>query len=81
MGARQAQGAEAGEGTQSQWPELRERGREFFVVAMAGLMDERGFDRAMIEKLTRDAALRLREAGEVDAVMPACLLMLEASGV
>ncbi len=62
-------------------PDLRERGREFFVVTLAGIMDEHRLDRAAIEREVRAEAVRLNEAGEVDAVMPACLLMLQAAGL
>jgi len=73
--ARQQQGQETGD-----WPEIGERGREFFVVALAGLMDEYALDRPAIDQLVRSEAEKLIEADEVDAVMPACLLMLQASG-
>lgn len=76
VGARQAQG----EGTK-QWPEIQERGREFFVVALAGIMDEHKLDRAAIEREVRAEAQRLNQTGEVDKIMPACLLMLQAAGL
>jgi len=63
------------------WPDLGTRGREFFVVALAQLMDQTGLDRNGVSRLVAAEAQRLRDAGEVDRVMPACLLMLEASGV
>jgi len=65
----------------SQWPEISERGREFFVVAMAGMMDEHSLGRQEITKLVRDEAIRLNDAKQVDTVMPACLLMLQTSGI
>ena len=63
------------------WPDLGTRGREFFVVALAQLMDQTGLDREGVSELVTAEAQRLLDAGEVDQVMPACLLMLEASGV
>ncbi|MEO1730860.1 MAG: hypothetical protein AAFR64_08985 [Pseudomonadota bacterium] len=75
VGARQQQGQDTGD-----WPEIGERGREFFVVALAGLMDEYALDRPAIDRLVRTEAEKLMQADEVDTVMPACLLMLQASG-
>ena len=75
IGARQQQGQDTGD-----WPELGERGREFFVVALAGLMDEHTLDRPAIERLVRAEAGKLIQADEVDKVMSPCLLMLQASG-
>ncbi|MEO0590704.1 MAG: hypothetical protein AAFZ11_09115 [Pseudomonadota bacterium] len=60
---------------------IKERGREFFVQSLATIMDERGLDRAAIEQAVRAEAQSLSESQEVDAVMPACLLMLQASGL
>jgi hypothetical protein len=75
-------GARTGQAdSEKQWPQISERGREFFVVALAGIMDERGLDRAMIEREVRSEAAKLVQSGEVDKVMPACLLMLQAAGL
>ncbi|MBD2842865.1 hypothetical protein [Erythrobacter rubeus] len=63
------------------WPPLDTRGREFFVRALAQLMDETGLDRAGISQLVSAEAQRLWDDGEIEAVMPACLVMLDASGV
>lgn len=63
------------------WPELGTRGREFFVVALAGLMGDTGLGREGVSQLVSDEAQRLWDNSEIDQVMPACLLMLEASGV
>ena len=61
--------------------DLKERGREFFVQSLATIMDARGLDRAAIEQAVRAEARSLSESQQVDAVMPACLLMLQASGL
>ncbi|MEM6858724.1 MAG: hypothetical protein AAF559_12725 [Pseudomonadota bacterium] len=61
--------------------DLQERGREFFVQSLAKIMDERALDRAVIEQAVRAEAEALRKNQELDAVMPACLLMLQASGL
>ncbi len=63
------------------WPGLGTRGREFFVRAMAQLMDATGRDRAAISALANTEAQTLSANDEVGKIMPSCLLMLEASGV
>ncbi|MBV7265125.1 hypothetical protein [Erythrobacter ani] len=63
------------------WPKLDARGREFFVRSLAQLMDETGLDRDGISQLVSAEAQQLWDDGEIKAVMPACLVMLEASGV
>lgn len=63
------------------WPDLVELGgREFFVIAAAKLMDERGIDRATIKALTAtEVELMLKDNGEpAKAIMPACLLLLKS---
>ncbi|NQX94006.1 MAG: hypothetical protein HRT64_03625 [Erythrobacter sp.] len=72
----QRTGQAAGEGA-----ELRARGREFFVVTLAELMDEHKLDRAAIEREVRAEAQKLSQSGEADQIMPACLLMLQAAGL
>jgi hypothetical protein len=74
---RQAQG----EASARQWPDVGTRGREFFVLAMAQLMDATGLDRAGITRLAGDEAKALAASGDTDKIMPSCLLMLEASGI
>lgn len=76
-----AHGQSNGNEAALKWPELATRGREFFVVALAGLMDDTGLDRNGVSQLVGTEAQRLWDTGELDAVMPACLLMLESSGV
>lgn len=76
-----AHGQSIGNEAAQKWPDLGTRGREFFVVALAQVMDETGLNRAGVTRLMTDEAQRLWDSGEVDEVMPACLLMLEASGV
>lgn len=63
------------------WPQLGTRAREFFVRALAQLIDRTGLDRDGVAQLAKDEAIGLQERGEVDQVMPACLVMLESSGV
>lgn len=61
------------------WPDLGQRGREFFVQAMAQLMETTGRDRAAITALATAEAEALVASGEVPRLMPACLSMLEAA--
>jgi hypothetical protein len=74
-----AQGQAAGDPQAKAWPDLTLRGREFFVRALAQLMDATGRDRAGIAALANSEAQALAASGEVHKVMPSCLLMLEAA--
>lgn len=74
-----AQGQVAGDPQAKAWPDLSERGREFFVRSMAQLMDETGRDRAGIATLVNAEAQALTTSGDLHKVMPSCLLMLEAA--
>ncbi|MDT8279197.1 MAG: hypothetical protein RQ806_01435 [Erythrobacter sp.] len=76
-----ANGQANSEAAAQQWPDLSTRGREFFVLTMAQLMDASGLDRAGITQLARDEAQALIANDEVHKIMPTCLLMLESSGV
>ena len=69
------------DGGASEYPELGERGREFFVRSAAQIMEEEGADRAQIADLMRREAVELYDRERLDAVMPACLLLLGASGL
>lgn len=63
------------------WPAIDPRGREFFVRALAKVMDDTGMGRDEVAQLASAEAKRLLDQDQVDEVMPACLLMLEGSGV
>lgn len=63
------------------WPDLGERGQEFFVRTIAQLMDETGISREAIAVRGRKEAEELVQPGRLDTVMPPCLLLLEASGL
>ena len=73
----QANGDEAAK----QWPEVDPRGREFFVRALAKIIDDTGMDRDQVSQLAEAEAQRLIDENLLDSVMPGCLLMLNASGV
>ncbi len=64
-----------------QWPALTERGREFFVRSLAGIMDQHSLDRRQIASLVRAESLRMHDTDQPNQLMPACLLMLDATGV
>ncbi len=76
-----AYGQESGNADAQKWPAMSERGREFFVRALAGLMDETGLNRDGVSELVANEAQALINNGNLNDVMPACLLMLETSGV
>jgi len=76
-----AQWQAMGDASALRWPALGTRGREFFVRSLAQLMDETGLDRDGIALLAGTEAKALRDSGETYKIMPACLMMLEASGV
>ncbi|MEP5937958.1 MAG: hypothetical protein ABJ239_06495 [Erythrobacter sp.] len=61
------------------WPELGDRGKEFFVRALAGLIDDTGKSREEISQLVSAEAQQLSASGTINDVMPGCLLMLETS--
>lgn len=62
-------------------PPLQERGREFFVRFSARLMDETGMTREQVAALLSAEAQGLWNEGATQQVMPACLLLLDASGL
>lgn len=63
------------------YPALDQRGREFFVRTSARVMDDTGMDRAAVAAALRTEAQSLSDKDEVDQIMPACLLLLQASGI
>ena len=63
------------------FPDVTERGREYFVRAMVQLMDQTGLDRGAISGLVTQEANGLQESAVLYKQMPACLASLEASGL
>jgi|TARA_R100000049_G_C1915116_1_gene61577 hypothetical protein len=63
------------------YPLVGERGREFFVRTGAQLMDEAGMTREAVEARLRTQAGAILEEGSLDEIMPACLMLLDASGL
>ncbi|MFN2099721.1 hypothetical protein [Altererythrobacter sp. MF3-039] len=74
-------GQEIGNADAMQFPKLEERGREFMVQSMAKLMDETGLDRDSVAALLSAEAQSLFDDGRIVETMPACLALLDASGI
>lgn len=70
----------AGQASGKDWPDLTIRGREFFVRSLARLMDDAGLTRPMLTARAQRETGQLKQPGRLDEVMPACLLLLDASG-
>ncbi len=73
-----AQGQATAQEDALRYPDLRERGREFFVRATAQVMDEAGLDRTQIEAALATHAQDIWNNGTIDEVMPSCLALLPA---
>ena len=69
------------QGQAGDWPPLADRGREFFVRALAQLMDETGRTREQVSEAVAAQARQLGDREALDAAMPPCLLLLDASGL
>jgi hypothetical protein len=63
------------------FPDVTERGREYFVRAMVELMDEAGLDHDAIASLVTQEAAGLGDPAVLYKQMPACLASLQASGL
>lgn len=74
-------GQERGNEEALQFPPLAERGKEYFVRSMAQVMDDTGMTREQVSALVGAKAQQLWDDGEVEDAMPACLLLLDASGL
>lgn len=71
----------AGRPGSNRWPAMGERHREYFVRVSAKLMDDYGIGREQIARLAQASAQRLvRDRQAIDAAMPTCLALLDASG-
>lgn len=74
-------GQERGDPASMQWPQVDPEGREFFVQSIARIMDETGIDRDQAATLAEIEAKRLLDSSDLEAIMPSCLALLEASGI
>jgi len=63
------------------FPDITERGREYFIEAMAQLMDEAGLDHDAVKSLVAQEAAGLQDPAVLYKQMPACLASLQASGL
>jgi hypothetical protein len=72
---------QAGEQEALAFPDVGERGREYFVRAMAALMDSAGLDRAAVASLLDGEERNLADSEALYRAMPACLLALDAAGL
>src|SRR5690606_23185956 len=71
-----AHGQERGDAAMLGYPAVAAQGREYFVLAMARVMDETGMGReAVTEELTQEAR-RLTTSDGIARIMPACLASL-----
>jgi hypothetical protein len=74
----------AGEARGAKWPDMAASGgREFFVQMMAALMDKRGLDREALTQMVGREHERIQQGGgeQIAAMMPACLMFKQASGL
>jgi hypothetical protein len=69
----------AGDKAALAFPDITTRGREYFVRAMAQLIDEAHLDREAVTRLVQSEATQLQDSPELLSGMPACLASLEAS--
>ena len=60
---------------------MEARGKEFFVRSMARVMDDAGLSRDQVAMMVNTHAQALVAEDAVDEAMPACLLLLDASGL
>lgn len=69
----------------SEYPDIEENGgREFFIQALAQLMEQRNMNQEQIINLASrevTAILDTDDGAKVEAMMPACLLLKDASGL
>lgn len=72
---------ESGDKSLGEIPEIRARGQEYFVRAMASLMDQTGLGREAIAGLLKAEVGTLAEGDTLAKTMPACLVSLETSGL
>ena len=78
-----AQGQQAGDPAALAYPAMDPRGKEFFVRFMAALMEDPRFSRDLVTSLALRETQELARGGPeaLSAVMPACLQLLDLSGL
>lgn len=70
-----------GKAEAKRYPPMDPRGKEFFIRASGQVIEETNMTHEQIAAALRTEAQGLAAAGRLDAVMPACLLSLDASGL
>lgn len=73
-----AHGQQSGDPAMADYPDLRERGRDFFIRASVRVMDEASLERGIVEAALRAAAADIAAAGAVHQMMPVCLPLIPA---
>ncbi len=68
-----ARGQETGDPAMAAYPDMRQRGREFFIRASVRVMDEAGAAREAVEMQLRAEALDIVSTRAVHQMMPVCL--------
>lgn len=68
-------------GEAAQFPDMAQRGREYFVRATANVMDLGGLDRAALTAILEREARAMEDRSTLERTMPPCLLLLDASGL
>lgn len=63
------------------YPEMEERGKEFFIRTGIQLMEETGIGEAQYEELIFAEIDSLSAPQKLAEIMPGCLLLLDASGI
>lgn len=75
-------GKVAGDASVQDYPEPGERGREFFVRTTAQLMEQTGANREAVGMLViREVKSLKNNPQALREIMPACMMMLDASGL
>ena len=69
----------AGDKEAMAFPDITQRGREYFVRALVQLMDEAGLDHDAVARLVQAEAAKLQDSPDLLKQMPACLASLDAS--
>ena len=70
---------EAGDPKMADYPDMRERGREFFIRTSVQVMDEARVSRETVEARLFTEARDIRAAGTVHQMMPVCLPLVVQS--
>ncbi|MXO87294.1 hypothetical protein GRI32_00895 [Altererythrobacter aestuarii] len=63
------------------YPPMGDRGREFFVISSARLMDEAQLSEDDLAQMLRTEAQALLDQQVLDEIMPVCLRFLDQSGL